>query len=105
MDNDFIIAEAVKRAQEHARQNGLSIGQTVAHPSDRFTYGLISVSGDVATVGLPASKSKDGKEVEKQFPLNELFDPNTVRDLIGQVVEDGLNKNAPPGYGVMVVKL
>jgi hypothetical protein len=105
MTKDAIIAEAVRRAQEDARRNGLKVGQIVAHPNDEFSYGLISVDGDVATVGLTASQSRDGKEVTKRFPLNELFDPNIAGDMIHEIMEEELNRGLPSGCGVMVVKL
>lgn len=85
MSNEAVFEYVIRRAQEHARQNGLSIGQPVAHSSDDMTYCLISVDGDVATVEIPANKSRNGKKVEKKFPLNELFDPNVARDLVYQV--------------------
>jgi len=76
--NDKIIREAVKKAQEEAMSQGLKIGTTAAHPSDKMTYELLAVEGTIAIVGLSAEQSKAGQEVRKQFPLNELFDPNVA---------------------------
>ncbi|MBI2058125.1 MAG: hypothetical protein HYT63_04085 [Candidatus Yanofskybacteria bacterium] len=105
MNNKAIVAEAVRRAQKVAREKGLLPGKNVAHPDDPITYELISVDGDVATVGLKAEHSPTGKEVRKQFPLKELFNPFTARELITSVMEDEFNKNAPPGCGVTAVEL
>ena len=105
MNEKEIINEAVRRAQEVGRKKGLKIGQTVAHPSDRMTYELYSVDGEMAIVGLDAKKSPSGRKIKKQFPLGELFDPNDARKLLNTVLEDDLNRNAPPGIGVMVIDL
>ncbi len=79
MTDDEIIQEAVKRAQEEARSNGLEIGAIVAHPSDNMTYRLLDVKDGIATVGLSAEESKTGRVVIKQFPFAELFDPNVAK--------------------------
>ena len=105
MNKKEIINEAVRRAQDLGRKNGLKIGQTVAHPSDKLTYELYSVDGEAATVGLDARKSPSGQEVRKQFPLAELFDPNDAKSVMNQVLEDDLNRNAPPGTCVTIIDL
>ncbi|MBI2676647.1 MAG: hypothetical protein HYX21_01660 [Candidatus Yanofskybacteria bacterium] len=105
MNDKTIVAEAVRRAQKVAQEKGLLPGKTVAHPDDPITYKLVSVDGGVATVGLKAEDSPTGKEVRKLFPLKELFNPLTARELINSVTEDEFNKNAPPGCGVTVVEL
>lgn len=78
MTKDEIMRETVKRAQEEARSEGLEIGSTVAHPSDKIIYELLDVKGNIATVGLSAEESETGQEVTKQFPFDELFDPNVA---------------------------
>ena len=105
MNNKAIVAEAVKRAQEVARRDGLISGKNVAHPSDATTYELISVADDTATVGLKAEHSPTGQKIRKQFPLNELFNPLTAKKLMTQVMEDVFNKEALPGSGVIAVEL
>lgn len=105
MNEEKIINEAVRRAQEVGRKNGFKIGQTVAHPSDRIIYELYSVDGETATVGLDAKKSPSGQEIKKQFPSGELFDPNDAKRLLNTVLEDDLNRNAPLGTGVIVIDL
>ena len=73
-EEDAIIDAGVKRAQEIARTNGLRIGQIVAHPNDRIAYELKEVNGNVAQVWVP-----DKEDTIKEFPLDELFDPNEAR--------------------------
>lgn len=68
--------EAIEYAQKVARDQGLTPGQVVAHPDDPVTHKLKDIKGDVATV-LVKKPSRAG-EVEKQFPLDELFDPNVA---------------------------
>lgn len=90
MDKKAIVAEAVRRAQKVAKEKGLLPGRSVAHPTDSMAYELISIDGDIATVGLRAKDSSSGQEIRKQFPLNELFNPKTARNLISSVMEDGI---------------
>ena len=78
MRTEELIQKGVARAQEIARANGLKIGDVVAHPSDKMTYELFSIDGDVANVSISAEASETGEEVKNQFPLNELFDPNVA---------------------------
>lgn len=87
---DEIYNETIIRAQEIARKEGLEIGQTVAHPSEDMTYVLKEIKGDQAVVWIP-----DQKNSVKQFPLNELFDPN-IAEKIGRQkgAQEALNQNA-----------
>ncbi|MFC1721962.1 hypothetical protein ACFL0Z_03555 [Patescibacteria group bacterium] len=71
-----IVGDVVKKAQEEAREKGLEIGQVLAHPDDDYTYELKEIEGDTAVVWFP-----DQDETIKRFPLNELFDPNTAKDM------------------------
>lgn len=105
MNKKEIVAEAVKRAQKIAQEKGLIPSKNVAHPDDEIVYGLISVKGNVATVGLTAKQSPTGKEVRKQFPLNELFNPWTARELVSQIMQEEVNKELPLGNGILVVDL
>lgn len=105
MDRKAIVAEAVKRAQKIAQEEGLIPGKNVAHPDDPITYKLISVDGDTATIGLSAGCSPNGKEVRKQLPLKELFNPYVARKQMDSVIEEEVNKSVPPGSGMLMVKL
>ncbi|MFA4817809.1 MAG: hypothetical protein WC608_03780 [Parcubacteria group bacterium] len=67
------LSAIIKSAQEIARQNELKLGQKVAHPSDYIVYILKEIKGDTAVVWLPGQKN-----TAKEFPLNELFDPNVA---------------------------
>ena|SRR3990167_4596884 len=73
-NNEEILWHGVRKAQEIARQEGLKIGQTVAHPDDKMTYALKEIKGDIAVVWLPGQE-----DTAKEFPLNELSDPNIVK--------------------------
>ena len=72
--------QAIKDAQEEARQKGLKAGDLVSHPSDpqMLAYEIYSISGYMATVRIPAQNSATGQEIIKTFRLNELFNPNAV---------------------------
>jgi len=105
VNNKAIVAEAVRRAQEVAKRDGLIPGKNVAHPSDPLVYELISVDDDRATVGLTAKDSPTGKGIRKQFPLKEIFNPYTAKKLLNTVIEEEANKTAPPGCGVIVTEL
>lgn len=96
MNNKAIVAEAVRRAQEVVRRDGLIPGKNVAYPNDSIIYELISIDGDTATVGLTTEDIPTGKEIRKQLPLNELFNPWTAKKLMTQVMEDEFNNGAPP---------
>lgn len=69
---DAIIKQAVKRAQERARREGLTVGQVVAHPDEPAACELLAVDGEVATVRAP-----NGRHA---FPVGELFDPNVAME-------------------------
>lgn len=72
-DDKKDVFRAAQAAQELANHIGLKIGQTVMHKSDVIAYALKEIKGDVGVVWLP------GKEdTVKEFPLNELYDPNIV---------------------------
>jgi hypothetical protein len=81
---DSAIEEAVLKAQELARKEGLRVGQTVASPADELTYCLMAIEGDTAVVGLRAEESPTKQAIEKRFPLAELFDPNVSYNFIMQ---------------------
>jgi hypothetical protein len=77
---DENISIGVKKAQvEMQRRGGPKKDEAVAHPDDNITYGFRRAEGVVGIVYLPANFTADGKEIEKQFPLNELFSPNEAR--------------------------
>lgn len=70
--------ESILEAQKSANKNGLEIGSVVAHPDDEFTYMLSEIRGETAIVKIPAEFSETGKEIIKEFPLKELFNPKTA---------------------------
>lgn len=70
MNLDQKRSAVIERAQKIGREHGFTIGQAVAHPSDPMTYGFRGQHGDVGIVGF--------EDVEKEFPLAELFDPNAA---------------------------
>lgn len=85
----------IARAQEIAKREGLRIGQTVAHPSDRTVYALKEIKYDIAVVWLP-----DQENTAKEFPLSELFDPNVAGRELAQYTSDqdhGFHLKARPG--------
>lgn len=95
LSNKEIIEMAVREAQKCAREEGLEIGQTVAHPTDGCTYELRFVKGNIATVGLTAEQSPTGQPVEKIFPLDELFDPNVTKEKAVQMIVLEKTKGQP----------
>jgi len=83
--------QGVKKAQEVARQEGFKIGQTIAHPDDTMTYALKEIKGNVAVVWLPGKE-----ETAKEFPLDELFDPNVAKkEALSKQAEHYLIKQHP----------
>lgn len=69
------IDQQIPFAQEIAREKGLKVGQTVAHPSDDFAYELKEINGNTATVWFGPGR----EDTIKTFPLDELFDPNILK--------------------------
>lgn len=69
------ISHGIKRAQEIMRQKGFEIGEIVAHPDDTTAYALKEVKGDKAVVWLPGQV-----DTIKEFPLNEIFNPNHAKE-------------------------
>src|SRR5258708_5588844 len=72
--------EAMKHAEKIAQQRmmergGPKLGEVVTHPSDPRAYAFQRAEGAMGIVSIPAEKTKDGKEIVKQFPLNELYSP------------------------------
>lgn len=66
-----IIKQAVRRAQQIARQSGLKLGDTVAHPDEPIACELLAINGEMALIGW--------QELRREVPLNELFDPNVAK--------------------------
>lgn len=65
----------IEKAKERARNEGLEVGQKVAHEDNKLVYALKKIDGNEAVVWLP------GKENSvKRFPLNEIFDPNHANE-------------------------
>lgn len=73
---DEITRRAIKKAQEIAREEGLRIGQLVAHPSVDAMYELKEVDGNTAKVCAP-----NKEDTIREFPLDELFDPKRVMEI------------------------
>ena len=67
--------------QEMQKRGGPKVGEVVAHPSDRIVYSFKKAEGEIAFVFIPANCTADGMEIEKQFPLDELFNPNDAMRL------------------------
>lgn len=65
---------AVLGAQFSAKENGLRIGQSVAHPSDPMTYELVAIHDDHAVVWIPGKPDS-----KRTLPLAGLFDPNEAQ--------------------------
>jgi hypothetical protein len=89
---EVITNEAVRRAQQLALKSPPQIGDLVAHPSDEKSYYLrhVDEKTGMATVGYFDAKKE--KEVDSQYPLNELFDVNVAIGLAMKInVERKLN--------------
>ncbi|MCC7004418.1 hypothetical protein IT397_00660 [Candidatus Nomurabacteria bacterium] len=95
-----LVWEGVRRAQKIARETGLKVGQVVAHPSFEYTCYLTKKNGNVATLELPATKSPTGKKIEKEFPLDECFDPNVANDQAHAARDEKIAESIP---GAVVV--
>jgi len=83
--------DSISKAQEIARENGLRIGQVVAHPSSAGVYRLEKIEGEKAIV----SKYEGREEVRLELPLRELYDPRVakiVKDR-GLILEDERDEN------------
>lgn len=72
-----IAKKAAKEALADTRKLGLRVGQLVVPWKDdarRTIYRLKKIEGKMATVSIPAKYSPTGKLIEKQFPVDQLFD-------------------------------
>ena len=92
MTEDELIKRGVREAQRIAPDEGLEVGQVVAHPDDELIYALKDVKGDTAIVWLSKDMSPTGEEIIKEFPLCELFDPNVALNI---AVKTNLEENFP----------
>lgn len=85
MNEDAILNYSIKKAKELAQQEGLEIGRVVVHESDDLAYLLKEIRDDIAVVW----QKKEG--TEKEFPLNEIFDPNDAkRFAVEKTIEQGM---------------
>lgn len=68
----------VRKAQlEMRKRGGPKAGEVVTHLSDKdVAYTFRKAKGKIGFVYLPANLTAHGREIEKQFPLDELFNPN-----------------------------
>lgn len=83
------IIRVVTSAQKTARTEGIKIGSSIAHPDDPFVYKLKGVKGTTAIGVIPAECSPTGKEITKEFPLDEIFDINLACKIAGELpIED-----------------
>ena len=83
------IKEAIKRAVEITREQGLKVGDLVGHPNERLCYKVKALEGDVAIIYLP-----DG--TEKRFPTSELFEVAIAeQEVEKEAVKNTVNKYAP----------
>src|SRR5262245_7445101 len=87
---------AIKKAQQVAQKHGLREGDLVSHPSDEKTYQIIAVEGGWATVLLRFEPSAAGEEIRREFPISELYDPNTARQISRRMLAE---KNAAKARG------
>lgn len=80
-----LIKRAVKRAQYIAQSKTFQIGDIVCHPDEDTTCELLEIRGELALIGFG--------EIQRVFPLRELFDPNVARDEALKIQENlkGLN--------------
>jgi len=74
-EKEEIYQIGIKRAQEIGKKEGLKIGQVVVHPNEDMAYELKEIIDERALVWLPGQE-----ETIKEFPLEELFDPNVARE-------------------------
>jgi hypothetical protein len=77
MKHAEIINRAVKEAQVVAQREGLRIGQTVAHPDEPITCELTGFGG----TQLMPTGIIEYEDLRREFPLNELFDPNVAKEI------------------------
>lgn len=84
--NRDIIMQAVKRAQYIAQSKSFQIGDIVCHPDEDITCVLLEIHGELALIGFG--------EIQRVFPLRELFDPNVARNEALKIQENlkGLNR-------------
>lgn len=88
-EKEEIYQIGIKRAQEIGKKEGLKIGQVVVHPSEDMAYELKKIIGGMALVWLPGQE-----ETIKEFPLDELFDPNVAREeAFQETVKRGFEKH------------
>lgn len=85
---ELTIAEATRKAQEHARVHGISPGSRVSHPDEEWSWELDRVEGDTAYLRIRPEHSSTGKEMTKQYPAAEIFNVNLVTRLAMEAVCD-----------------
>ena len=82
---DAILEVAVVHAQKLSQEKGIAIGATVAHPSDPFSYELLSTDGNIASVGRRLSVMPFEVYDQKEFPFNELFDVEIAEKFLAEL--------------------
>lgn len=66
-----LIEKNIPNAQADWRNSPVTIGALCAHPDEPIIGTLTGLANGVATVSFPSGP-------DKQFPFNELFDPNVL---------------------------
>jgi hypothetical protein len=76
-----IMQEAISTAQQRALENPLTVGTTVAHPSDSKIYELTQIDRDAGIGTVRYFDKEHSREVVRTFSLNELFDVSIFREI------------------------
>lgn len=103
MNNEYFIAEGIRRAQRIGQQGKFKTGQLVAHPSEMLVCEFLEERNGMAILALPAEKSPTGKAVEKEFPLDEILDANIALEQALDAKSEAIAAKLPPG--AIVIRL
>lgn len=76
--------EAIRFAIEDFNPDRAKAGDIVSHRDDQTGYKLISINKrkGTARVYIPADKSKSGKEIRKELPLDGMFNAAWARHCV-----------------------
>ena len=88
MSKNEISDAAIKKAQQVAQKHGLHLGDLVSHPSDEKTYQIIGIEGERATVLLKSETGLNGEQIQMEFQVGELYDPNTARQIARRMLAE-----------------
>ena len=83
VDRDWSMAhEAIERVQG----KNIAVGKLMLHPGDRYVWRLVCITEDARGILVRRTFSGEGgSEVTTSFPLDELIDYDSYREMLGWI--------------------